>query len=373
MTLPLVEGSIPRPTRTRRVRRSSACRISCSWTAPRPRRVSRRGGRDRYSFLTADPALRRPQQGRTRRVHRPTHCDAHARCRRRPRRHPSTARPASVAAIPGLAAVPGRRGRLHRLRLGRRPRATPRAALRRPCDPRRGVRHLRLGHRLGSRHADAHGSSPPGCPRGRRARVQRAATAPGRDAAATRRNGTATRQPRRGPLGGSYGASRAPSYPVPMSVRPASIGLRSSFTHRGYLDAVTRVREYIVAGDIFQANLSQRFEAPLGESAWSLYRRLRTVNPAPFAAYLAFDDLHVLSASPERFLRLDDARRVETRPIKGTRPRGIASRTRRRARPGTDRERQGPGREPHDRGPAAQRSVACVRGRIGARARVVRA
>lgn len=118
-------------------------------------------------------------------------------------------------------------------------------------------------------------------------------------------------------------AAPAPSYPVTDVAAAAPIGLRSSFTHRGYLDAVTRVREYIVAGDIFQANVSQRLEAPLTESSWSLYQRLRTLNPAPFAAYLAFDELHVLSASPERFLRLDHTRRVEARPIKGTRPRGI--------------------------------------------------
>ena len=54
-----------------------------------------------------------------------------------------------------------------------------------------------------------------------------------------------------------------------------------------------------------------------------LYRRLRTVNPAPFGAYLDFDGITVASASPERFLKLDEVRRVETRPIKGTRPRGV--------------------------------------------------
>jgi para-aminobenzoate synthetase component 1 len=102
----------------------------------------------------------------------------------------------------------------------------------------------------------------------------------------------------------------------------ARLALRSSFTHRGYLDAVARVREYIVAGDIFQANLSQRFEAPLPDSPWAFYRRLRTRNAAPFAAYLDFPEATVLSASPERFLRVDAAGCVETRPIKGTRPRG---------------------------------------------------
>jgi para-aminobenzoate synthetase component I len=116
----------------------------------------------------------------------------------------------------------------------------------------------------------------------------------------------------------------APSYPVFGVDGAEAVGLRSTFTHRGYLDAVARVRDYIVAGDIFQANLSQRLQAPLGEPPFELYTRLRGRNPAAFAAYLDFDDLKVLSASPERFLRLDEnGRHVETRPIKGTRPRGL--------------------------------------------------
>ena len=135
-----------------------------------------------------------------------------------------------------------------------------------------------------------------------------------------------------GPSAGAGGRPRvqrpvtapAPSFPVIGVEQAAEIGLRSSFTHRGYLDAVTRVREYIVAGDIFQANLSQRLDAPLEEDPWHLYRRLREVNPAPFAAYLEFDGLYLASASPERFLLLDPSGRVETRPIKGTRPRGLS-------------------------------------------------
>ena len=115
----------------------------------------------------------------------------------------------------------------------------------------------------------------------------------------------------------------APSFPVEDGWWDGSLELRSSFTHDGYLDAVARVREYIFAGDIFQANLSQRFEAPLGEPSWTLYRRLRTRNAAPFAAYLDFPDVTVLSASPERFLNVDVGGHVETRPIKGTRPRGV--------------------------------------------------
>jgi para-aminobenzoate synthetase component 1 len=116
----------------------------------------------------------------------------------------------------------------------------------------------------------------------------------------------------------------APSYSVEEIVNAGVIGLRSTFTHRGYLDAVARVREYIVAGDIFQANLSQRFQTERNEAAFQLYQRLRQRNPAPFAAYLDYGELQILSASPERFLRLDGERRhVETRPIKGTRPRGL--------------------------------------------------
>ena len=115
-----------------------------------------------------------------------------------------------------------------------------------------------------------------------------------------------------------------PSYPVVGIEGAEKIGLRGTFTHRAYLDAVARVRDYILAGDIFQANLSQRFQCRSDEAPFHLYRRLRQRNPAPFAAYLGFGELAVLSASPERFLRLDeDRRRIETRPIKGTRPRGL--------------------------------------------------
>jgi para-aminobenzoate synthetase component 1 len=122
--------------------------------------------------------------------------------------------------------------------------------------------------------------------------------------------------------------ARAPSgppvHPVASIENAGEIELRSTFTHLEYLAAVNRVREYILAGDIFQANISQRFEAPLREAPFHLYRRLRRRNPAPFAAYLGFGELAVLSASPERFLHLGQENRlVETRPIKGTRPRGL--------------------------------------------------
>ena len=98
---------------------------------------------------------------------------------------------------------------------------------------------------------------------------------------------------------------RPPSYPVDADWIDPRLGLRSSFTHAAYLDAVNRVREYIFAGDIFQANVSQRFEAPISEPPWDLYCRLRTKNPAPFAAFLDLPGYAVLSASPERFMRVD--------------------------------------------------------------------
>jgi len=96
--------------------------------------------------------------------------------------------------------------------------------------------------------------------------------------------------------------------------------LQSNFTREDYIKAVDKVREYIAAGDVFQVNLSQRFVADLKIPSYELYKRLRTVNPAPFASYLNFPGVAIVSASPERFLKVRGDL-VETRPIKGTRPR----------------------------------------------------
>ncbi len=95
----------------------------------------------------------------------------------------------------------------------------------------------------------------------------------------------------------------------------------SNFTRSSYMKAIERAKEYIRSGDIYQVNLSQRFMIELKEPPFSLYSRLRTVSPAPFSSYLNFGDLTILSSSPERFLKIrGDC--IETRPIKGTRPRG---------------------------------------------------
>ncbi|MCG6897040.1 MAG: aminodeoxychorismate synthase component I [Thiocapsa sp.] len=94
-----------------------------------------------------------------------------------------------------------------------------------------------------------------------------------------------------------------------------------NMTRAQYDAAIGRIQSYILAGDCYQVNLAQRFSAPVVGDPWSAYTRLRALNPAPFSAFLSTPFAQVLSSSPERFLALR-AGRVETRPIKGTRPRG---------------------------------------------------
>jgi para-aminobenzoate synthetase component 1 len=97
--------------------------------------------------------------------------------------------------------------------------------------------------------------------------------------------------------------------------------LESNFERIDYLAAVNRALEYIAAGDVFQVNLSQRFAARGEIVPLDLYLRLRERSPAPFAAYLQWEDLAVVGASPESFYQTRGDRLI-TRPIKGTRPRG---------------------------------------------------
>ncbi|MBA7644504.1 Aminodeoxychorismate synthase component 1 [subsurface metagenome] len=105
------------------------------------------------------------------------------------------------------------------------------------------------------------------------------------------------------------------------AVKPGKFLLESNFTKQEYLQAVRKAKNYIREGDIFQVNLSQRFHSRLFVSPYRLYQSLREINPAPFAAYLNFNEIKILSSSPERFLRVR-GRKIQTRPIKGTRPRG---------------------------------------------------
>ncbi|MDT8435940.1 MAG: aminodeoxychorismate synthase component I [Gemmatimonadota bacterium] len=99
-------------------------------------------------------------------------------------------------------------------------------------------------------------------------------------------------------------------------------GLAASFDRPGYEAAVREAIERIRAGDIFQVNLAQRFVAPAAPDPLAFHLALRERSPAPFGAFFRGHDAVVVSASPERFLRVDAAGRVEARPIKGTRPRG---------------------------------------------------
>lgn len=101
---------------------------------------------------------------------------------------------------------------------------------------------------------------------------------------------------------------------------------RFNFTKELYLDAIRQIKNYIKAGDVYQVNLSQRLETHIDIPPHKLYKRLRSVNPAPFSCYLTFDDVAIISSSPERFLQVHN-RHIQTRPIKGTRPRGKDEKT----------------------------------------------
>jgi anthranilate/para-aminobenzoate synthase component I len=140
-------------------------------------------------------------------------------------------------------------------------------------------------------------------------------------------------------------------------------GLKANMAKAQFIDMVKRAKGYIKAGDIFQANLSQRFEAEFEGDPWEFYKRLNNINPSPFGGYIKFDDMYIVSASPERLIKVTpslplinlpfipsfkpppsppfeggetgEVRRrgegrskggwrgvIETRPIAGTRPRG---------------------------------------------------
>ncbi len=124
---------------------------------------------------------------------------------------------------------------------------------------------------------------------------------------------------------GSASAADSTTLPIETTsichrIEPTS-DVYSDFTRDQYTTAVARVIEYIRAGDIFQANLSQRLLSPWSGTATQLYASVRANNPAPFCGLLRADDFSIVSASPERFLKVDRSRQVETRPIKGTRRR----------------------------------------------------
>jgi para-aminobenzoate synthetase component 1 len=120
-------------------------------------------------------------------------------------------------------------------------------------------------------------------------------------------------------------ATMPPAAPVPlrMDSRPSSVS-GTGGSREWFVRAVTRAREYIRQGDIYQVNLSRRLRGPTGVSSAGLYHRFRQMSPAPFAMYMEGGDWRLASHSPELFLRMSGLDML-TRPIKGTRPRAGAA------------------------------------------------
>jgi para-aminobenzoate synthetase component 1 len=132
------------------------------------------------------------------------------------------------------------------------------------------------------------------------------------------RNGTALRSSLTGPAPATAEGVVTPSsiYQV-----PGLPGLLSNFDRSSYLEIIERAVDYIHAGDCFQVNIAQRLLSPANISPLALYGKLRQRNPAPFAGLFDLGAFVVASSSPERFARVQEGH-IETRPIKGTRPRG---------------------------------------------------
>ncbi len=100
------------------------------------------------------------------------------------------------------------------------------------------------------------------------------------------------------------------------------VSIKPEMSKKKYMEIVKKAKEYIAAGDIFQANLSLRVSAEIGDiTPWNIYKILRSINPSPFAGFIDFGDYQIVSSSPERLVSVNNGI-IETRPIAGTRPRG---------------------------------------------------
>jgi len=102
---------------------------------------------------------------------------------------------------------------------------------------------------------------------------------------------------------------------------PKNITFRSNYTYPAYKKAVHSCKEYVRAGDAFQIKISQRFESNIEDDAFEIYKRLKKINPSPYAAFLNFEDCTLVSCSPEHLVKVEN-NEIETRPIGGTYPRG---------------------------------------------------
>ncbi len=109
--------------------------------------------------------------------------------------------------------------------------------------------------------------------------------------------------------------------PVPRPRPPGRLQVHSATSRRRFLQGVRRIQDYIAAGDVYQTVLSQRLDFAPGVPPFAIYRALRTVNPSPYLYYLRMGELEVLGSSPEMLVKVS-GRKLEYRPIAGTRPRG---------------------------------------------------
>ena len=107
---------------------------------------------------------------------------------------------------------------------------------------------------------------------------------------------------------------------IPITNQP-SLNITSNLSKEEFENTVVKAKEHIVAGDIIQVVLSQRFQTQADIDPMNIYRSLRIINPSPYMFYLKFDDLMVVGSSPEVMVRVED-NRIALRPIAGTRPRG---------------------------------------------------
>jgi para-aminobenzoate synthetase component 1 len=98
-------------------------------------------------------------------------------------------------------------------------------------------------------------------------------------------------------------------------------GFKPNMTRQEYFSSIEKIKEYIISGDVYQVNFAQRFETRFSGDPFELFKTYYQENPAPFFAYINAGNHHIISTSPERFIHRDGAD-IETRPIKGTRPRG---------------------------------------------------
>ncbi len=118
--------------------------------------------------------------------------------------------------------------------------------------------------------------------------------------------------------------SQLPQPSPAISAAGTAPNIQPTTTQAEFENSVNQALGYIRSGEIFQANLSQRFTARWDAPAWPLYENLRAINPSPFACWFSCEELTVVSSSPERLVRVQEGW-VDTRPIAGTRPRGVSA------------------------------------------------